>query len=99
MSGSQNRIKQKTDTLSSIQTLLGVFFMEQQEEIIEQADLTEEDKNFVDSIIDKLLLICNELLPEGQSLRPYQVPFVRRIFNSLITNDGGRITALFSRQS
>lgn len=61
--------------------------------------LDEEDREFVDRLIDKLLLICNELLPEEESLRPYQIPFARRIFESMITNDGNLITALFSRQS
>jgi hypothetical protein len=62
-------------------------------------ELLEDSKNFVEGIIDKLILVCNALLPEGDELRPYQEPFARRIFDSLIRGDGADITALFSRQS
>ena len=61
--------------------------------------LDEESNDFVNNLIDRLITICNALLPETDELRPYQVPFARRIFESLITNDGSTITALFSRQS
>lgn len=71
------------------------------EDILEDVteEISEDDKNFVNSLIDKLLLVCNALLPDEEELRPYQIPFARRIFESLITGDGARITALFSRQS
>lgn len=64
-----------------------------------EEDLNEDDHGFVESLIDRLILVCNSLLPDDEELRPYQTPFARRIFESLITNDGSRITALFSRQS
>lgn len=51
----------------------------------------------VDELVDKLMLLCDEL--SGHPLREYQVPFARRIFESLIIGDGARLTALFSRQS
>ena len=70
-----------------------------EEAVLEEKSLTEDDKNFVEGIIDKLLVVCDALLPEGDGLRPYQVPFARRIFESMIIGDGETITALFSRQS
>lgn len=76
-------------------------------EVDESALLTEEpvddpeeptyDKAFVEGLIDKLMLVTDEL--SGVTLHGYQRPFARRIFNSLITNDGDTLTALFSRQS
>jgi hypothetical protein len=44
-----------------------------------------------------LLLVVDEL--SGIELYGYQRPFARRMLNSLITNDGATLTALFSRQS
>lgn len=35
----------------------------------------------------------------GHPLYDYQKPFARRIFESLIINDGATVTALFSRQT
>lgn len=55
------------------------------------------DRKFIDNIIDKLLLVVDEL--SGIKLYGYQTPFSRRILNSLVTNDGATLTALFSRQS
>lgn len=55
------------------------------------------DKRFVENIIDKLMLVVDEL--SGIKLYGYQTPFGRRLLNSLITNDGATLTALFSRQS
>lgn len=55
------------------------------------------DKRFIDNLLDKLLLVVDEL--SGIQLHGYQRPFARRILNSLITNDGATLTALFSRQS
>lgn len=54
-------------------------------------------KEFLDDILDKLLLVVDEL--SGIKLYGYQRPFARRILNSLVTNDGATVTALFSRQS
>lgn len=56
------------------------------------------DKNqFIEDLIDRLMAACDMM--SGHELRPYQIPFARRIFQSLITGDGATITALFSRQS
>lgn len=52
---------------------------------------------FVDDIVDKMMKIVDEL--SGHPLRPYQIPFARRIIESLIIGDGATITALFARQS
>jgi len=59
--------------------------------------LNEDEQGFVDALVAKLMVINDEL--SGLPLRPYQTPFSRRIFESLIIGDGARITALFSRQS
>jgi Terminase RNaseH-like domain len=61
--------------------------------------LSQDDNDFLSQILDKLMLVAEALMPEGESLRPYQIPFVRRILESLVLNDGNKITALFSRQS
>jgi hypothetical protein len=66
---------------------------------LSDAELNEDSKDFVNNLIDRLLQVCNALLPEEHELRPYQIPFARRIFDSLIRGDGADITALFSRQS
>lgn len=50
----------------------------------------------VDLIIDKLLVVVDEL--SGHPLYPYQTPFARRIIESVIIGDGATITALVSRQ-
>ncbi len=55
------------------------------------------NRKFIDDLLDKLLLIVDELA--GIELYGYQRPFARRILESMITNDGGTLTALFSRQS
>jgi hypothetical protein len=55
------------------------------------------DKKFIEDLLDKLLLVVDVL--SGVKLYGYQRPFARRILNSLITNDGSTLTALFSRQS
>lgn len=52
---------------------------------------------FIENIIDKLMIVTDVI--SGIKLHGYQRPFARRIFNSLITNDGATLTALFSRQS
>lgn len=59
--------------------------------------LDEHSQQTVQMICDKLMIACDEL--SGHPLRPYQRPFARRIFESLILSDGARLTALFSRQS
>src|SRR5882672_278465 len=52
---------------------------------------------FVEKLVDKLMEICDKL--SGHPLYVYQQPFARRLFESLIINDGATLTALFSRQS
>ncbi len=51
----------------------------------------------VDQVLDKLMMVCDEL--SGHPLYGYQTPFARRIFESLIINDGATLTACFSRQA
>lgn len=55
------------------------------------------NKKFIEDIIDKLLMVVDEF--SGIKLYGYQTPFARRMLNSLVTNDGATLTALFSRQS
>lgn len=60
-------------------------------------ELDELSREFVSQLIDKLLVFTDELT--GYPLYKYQIPVARRIFESLIINDGARITCLMSRQS
>jgi len=59
--------------------------------------LDEVTKKTVDMIVDKLLIVVDEL--SGHPLYPYQRPFARRIIESLVLGDGATLTALFSRQA
>lgn len=59
--------------------------------------LDETSKTFVENLIDRLLIVCEEM--SGHRFYEYQKPFARRVFESLIIDDGATITALFSRQS
>jgi hypothetical protein len=59
--------------------------------------LDETSQAFVDRLIDKLMVVCDEL--SGHPLYHYQRPFARRLFESLIINDGAVLTLLQSRQS
>lgn len=72
---------------------------EREPEELEESFLDSNDKQFVESLLDRLIVICNELLPGDETLYPYQEPFARRILESLVINDGSTITALFARQS
>jgi Terminase RNaseH-like domain len=59
--------------------------------------LDENDTRFVQNLVDKLMTICDVV--SGSPLRRYQKPFARRIFESLILDDGATLTALFARQT
>lgn len=59
--------------------------------------LDEDSEDFVARLVDKLMQVCDVI--SGHPLRKYQQPFARRIFESLIIDDGSTISALFSRQS
>ncbi|MFD9815145.1 terminase large subunit domain-containing protein [Streptomyces sp. NPDC059080] len=67
----------------------------------EEADPSPEtsgtDQALVADIIDKVIVVIDEL--SGHPLRPYQLPFARRILESLIIEDSAKLTALWSRQS
>lgn len=60
-------------------------------------DLDELSQDTVNLIIEKMLLVVDEL--SGHPLRPYQTPFARRLIESLVIGDGATLTALWSRQS
>lgn len=60
-------------------------------------DVAADDAELVADIIDKVLLVIDEL--SGHPLRPYQRPLAHRILESLIIEDNAKITALWSRQS
>jgi hypothetical protein len=51
----------------------------------------------VDHVVSRMLVVVDEV--SGHPLRPYQIPFGRRVIESLVIGDGETITALFSRQS
>lgn len=59
--------------------------------------LDETSQAFVDKLIDKLMVIAEQLA--GHPWYDYQKPFARRIFESVIIGDGETITALFARQT
>ena len=59
--------------------------------------LDENSQTFVDRLVDRLMVVCDEL--SGHPLYVYQRPFARRMFESLIINDGALLTLLMSRQS
>lgn len=65
--------------------------------LTDSAPEDELSQEFVNDLIDKILTF-NEVLV-GHPLHPYQIPFARRICESVIINDGEEITALASRQS
>ena len=55
------------------------------------------DCHNVDEIVDKMLQFCETMfLP---SMRPYQVPIVRRIFEAFLKNEGCILTVVLPRQS
>lgn len=70
---------------------------EQPEDIPTDESLDELSQQFVDKLIDKMLLFLKELV--GHDLHPYQKPLARRIMESVIINDAEEITALAARQS
>jgi hypothetical protein len=49
-----------------------------------------------DLIIDKLMMVGDII--SGGALYPYQIPFARRVFESVLEREAEEITALFSRQ-
>jgi len=60
--------------------------------------LSAEQHALVDKLVDSVLMpLCDKL--SGNPLRPYQIPFARRIFESLVLNDGATLTSCWSRQS
>jgi Terminase RNaseH-like domain len=65
---------------------------EDDEEILDEATA-----GFLDSIIKRIILFCEELC--GFDLRPYQRTFAYRIIQSLILGDAEELTGLWSRQS
>jgi len=75
------------------------FFLQEDkpaEDYVEE-QLDELSQQFVDKLIDKIMLFLKELV--GHDLHPYQKPLARRIMESVIINDAEEITALAARQS
>lgn len=70
---------------------------EQEARRLSEVILDENDQQFVDNLLDRLMNVTD--LIAGHPLYPYQRPTARRIFESLIIDDGALITAVFSRQS
>lgn len=62
-----------------------------------EEDLDDISQMRVDQIVDRLLLLVDEL--SGLPLYGYQQPIARRIIESLIIGDGATITAIQARQS
>lgn len=59
--------------------------------------LDEFSQRTVDRIVDKMLLVVDEL--SGHPLRDYQIPFARRILESMILGDAQKLSACWARQS
>jgi len=75
-------------------------FEEVDPEDLDQFDEPEEDElspEFVEKLIDRMMQFGVMLV--GHDLHEYQKPFARRVFESVIINDGEELTALASRQS
>lgn len=70
---------------------------ERQARLDTEVVLDELSAEFVEHIVQKLLVVVDEL--SGHPLYPYQREFAHRLIESLIINDGATLTALFSRQS
>lgn len=62
-----------------------------------QIELDPYSQEFIDALIDRLLVFAEEL--SDHKFFGYQRPFAARFMESVIINDGATITALFSRQS
>jgi hypothetical protein len=54
-------------------------------------------QEFVDKLIDKIMAFGETFT--GRTLHSYQLPFARRVIESILVNDGSEITALAARQS
>jgi hypothetical protein len=67
------------------------------EEEEEDYDLDPESAAFVDEMIKRIIVFCEEF--SDVELRPYQKQLAYRIIESLLMVDGEEITALWSRQS
>lgn len=59
--------------------------------------LSQEDKDFIEQIVLRTIVFCEELA--DMDLRPYQRQLAYRIIESVIIGDGEEVTALWSRQS
>jgi Terminase RNaseH-like domain len=59
--------------------------------------LDEVTQENVSNMVDRLMQVTDII--SGHPLRKYQRPFARRVFESLIIDDGAKITALFARQT
>lgn len=69
-----------------------------EEALLEEDEALDElSQEFVSRLVDKMLQFMEVLV--GHPLHPYQVPFSRRIMESVIIGDGEEITALAARQS
>jgi hypothetical protein len=70
---------------------------EREARAVTSVDLDEMSQANVNSLIDKLMLVADII--SGHPLYNYQKPFARRVFESLLINDGAKISALFARQT
>lgn len=68
-----------------------------EEEIEPDDGLDEEGKEFVQELISRIVLFCEEFA--DMELRPYQRALAHRIIEDLILANGEEITGLWSRQS
>jgi len=78
-----------------------MFVADDDRDDIEEEDddygLDDETADFVDQLIKRIIIFCEEFA--GLELRPYQRQLAYRIVESLVMVDGEEITALWARQS
>jgi hypothetical protein len=67
------------------------------DEEIDETYLSEEDRDFVDQMVARTVMFCEELA--DMELRPYQREMAGRIVESVILADGEEITGCWCRQS
>ena len=70
---------------------------ERQARLDTEVKLDEKSTEFINALIDKLMVVCQEI--SGHELYPYQLPLARRMFESMMINDGATISSCWARQS
>lgn len=87
-----------TSTLDFEEIALEEFDIQDEDNVFSVIEeLTDEDRALIPGLVDVLYAFA--LAFSGQKLYDYQEIFARRFIESVVSNDGDELTALFSRQS